>query len=217
MHRNMRMSGQRWARVMRDGNRDGDGGAGGGGQSGSESEGQSGQGESGQQSGPESGSERGFPEGTPIAEMTPEQQTAYWKHQSRRWEGEAKKGLSPAELKTLRDKAAAHDALEEANKTELQKANDRIAELAARNTQHEITRMRQEAARAAGLSAEDAEWITADDADTAKGQAERLAERLKTTGSNGTSFQQGYQGERNQVTSSVASGRELYREKHAKK
>ncbi|MFE5290201.1 hypothetical protein ACFRAQ_35060 [Nocardia sp. NPDC056611] len=52
--------------------------------------------------------EFGFPDETPLAEMTTEQQLAYWKHKSRKHE-DAAKGKSPA--------------------AEVQKLNDRIAEL----------------------------------------------------------------------------------------
>jgi hypothetical protein len=49
---------------------------------------------------PSSTSEKGFPEGTPLAEMTPDQQLAYWKHHARRHEDTVKafKGLTPQQI-----------------------------------------------------------------------------------------------------------------------
>lgn len=59
--------------------------------------------------------DKGFPTDTPVAEMSPDQQAAYWKAQSRKHESRAKAfdGLTPDELASLRDKAGKHDALEQ--------------------------------------------------------------------------------------------------------
>lgn len=66
----------------------------------------------------------GFPTGTPVAEMTAEQQAAYWKHQSRKHEDRAKTfgNLTADELTALREKAARHDALEEELASDAEKA-----------------------------------------------------------------------------------------------
>lgn len=57
--------------------------------------------------------ERGFPAETPVSEMTAPQQAAYWKHQARQHEGRVKAlGVTPDEVKALRDKAARADQLE---------------------------------------------------------------------------------------------------------
>lgn len=58
--------------------------------------------------------ERGFPEGTPLEQMSVEQQAAYWKHHARQWEGRAKAfdGKTPEDLAALEDKASKFDALE---------------------------------------------------------------------------------------------------------
>lgn len=221
MLKRSRMSGQRWARVMRDGNRDGEGGTGGGGQS--DDNGQNG----GQQNGAQQGSQgngqqgsddRGFPDNTPVAEMTPEQQAAYWKHHSRQWESKAK-AISQQELEELRRKAGKLDELEEANKTELEKANDRIAELGVQLAEYQTKEVRLQALTEAGLSLDLLEFITAADVETAKEQATRLKERIGASapGNGAGSFQQGYQGRGTGKGSSVASGRELYQERRNKK
>jgi hypothetical protein len=52
----------------------------------------------------------GFPADTAVAEMTVEQQAAYWKTQSRKHEGVAK---SRADYDSLKEKAQRHDELEQ--------------------------------------------------------------------------------------------------------
>ncbi len=211
MRKNSRFSGARWARVMRDGNRDGDGTSGGGGDAAAASS--DNQGDAGTAG--DAGSDKGFPDNTPVAEMTPPQQVAYWKHQSRKWEGQAKQGPTPAEIQAWKDKAAAHDAAEQANMSELERERAKNAELAAENEKFKLDQMRQAAAKAAGLPVDDAEWITATDPDAAKAQAVRLAERVKTAAAaSGSSFQQGFQGDKGGKASDVESGRELYRQKY---
>lgn len=58
-------------------------------------------------SGDESVGEHGFPVDTPIVEMTPDQQAAYWKHKARKWEDRARDRDDyddmKKELETLRD------------------------------------------------------------------------------------------------------------------
>jgi hypothetical protein len=94
----------------------GDAGAGTGdaGAAGSGAAGQGSTGDTGQQ-------EPDFPPNTPVAEMTDKQAAAYWKHQSRRHETTAK---GRADYDALKAKAAQYDALEQASKTEHERALD---------------------------------------------------------------------------------------------
>lgn len=62
----------------------------------------------------------GYPEGTPIAAMTPEQQAAYWRTYARRHEDASK--AKDAEIAALKPKAEQLAALEEASKSEAEKA-----------------------------------------------------------------------------------------------
>ncbi len=75
-----------------------------------------------------------FPANTPVAEMTAEQQAAYWKHQSRRHESRAKAfgDLSPERLAELREKAARQDELEHELSSEADK-RERAAREAAQS------------------------------------------------------------------------------------
>jgi hypothetical protein len=81
--------------------------------------------------------DKGFPADTPVAEMTAEQQVAYWKSASRKHEGRAKAfdGLTPDELADLRDKASKHDALEH----ELMSDRDRAVADAKKAAESELS------------------------------------------------------------------------------
>lgn len=88
-----------------------------------------------------------------------------------------------ADYETLKDKAAKFDAAEEAGKTELQKANDKAADL-----QQKLDRLQQASDRAAlrdkvaaatKLPTGLAEFLTADDEEGMTAQAKRLLEQVK--------------------------------------
>lgn len=72
--------------------------------------------------------DKGYPENTPVAEMTTEQQAAYWKAQSRKHEA-AFKGRG--DYDALKEKAAAHDALIQTTKTDQERAVDQAKKEAA--------------------------------------------------------------------------------------
>jgi hypothetical protein len=63
--------------------------------------------------------DKGYPENTPLAEMTVEQQAAYWKAQARKHEAEAKRR---GDYDSVKAKAEQFDALEAASRTEHEKA-----------------------------------------------------------------------------------------------
>lgn len=63
--------------------------------------------------------DKGFPANTPLAEMTPEQQAAYWKDKARKHEGTVK---DRADYDALKAKAARLDELERAGETDTDKA-----------------------------------------------------------------------------------------------
>lgn len=66
------------------------------------------------------GQRRGFPEATAWQDMAPQQQVAYWQHQSRRHEQRA--GISAEHLAELRTKAEQLDSLSAASQTDQQRA-----------------------------------------------------------------------------------------------
>ena len=71
-----------------------------GGESGGGSDDSSNSGEQGQQNGDQG---KGFPAETPIAEMTVDQQAAYWKHQARKHESRARSAIPADEYQKLKD------------------------------------------------------------------------------------------------------------------
>lgn len=83
-----------------------------------------------------------------------------------------------ADYKDLKAKAAKLDEIEEANKTELQKANDRIAATERERDTATATALRLRVAAKNGISDEDADlFLTGTDEATLTKQAERLAQR----------------------------------------
>lgn len=74
------------------------------------------------------GENLGFPAETPVKEMTAEQQAAYWKHHSRKWQGRAEGRDDYDDVKAERDRLKAatlsdqEKAVEEAKKTAREEA-----------------------------------------------------------------------------------------------
>lgn len=71
----------------------------------------------------------GFPADTPVAEMTADQQLAYWKHQSRKHERRADERKDYDQLKAAADELA---ALKAASQTEAERALEQAREEARR-------------------------------------------------------------------------------------
>ncbi|MCA0217927.1 MAG: hypothetical protein LCH43_11305 [Actinobacteria bacterium] len=92
----------------------------------------------------------------PPAPDAPESE---WKAYARLWEtrAKAKPDITPAELKQLQDKAKQFDEAEEANKTALQKAEDRAkaaeAKVAERDAADAAAKLVAEVAKAKGVPA----------------------------------------------------------------
>lgn len=97
-----------------------------------------------------------------------------------------------ADYDDLKAKATKFDEFQESQKTDLEKANDRIAALEAENQTHKLSQLRATAAAEAGLPPELAEFITATDAEQAQAQAKRLAERMQPSAPPAADMRQGY-------------------------
>lgn len=80
---------------------------------------------------PQPPADKGFPEGTPLAEMTEPQRTAYWQHYSRQHENTVKayNGLTPQQAKDLQTE---NDALKTAQMSASDKALDTARKEAAK-------------------------------------------------------------------------------------
>ena len=63
--------------------------------------------------------DKGYPDGTPVADMTAQEQAAYWKHHSRTWESRAK---AMGDYDELKAKAAELDKVRAEQMTEQEKA-----------------------------------------------------------------------------------------------
>lgn len=83
------------------------------------------------------------------------------------------------DYKDLQAKAAEFDKLTEAQKSETQKLNDQLTEAQVELQALRVEKVRNAAAREAGLDSDLAEYITAVEPEEALAQAKRLAERLK--------------------------------------
>lgn len=80
--------------------------------------------------------DNGFPAGTPLEQMTPDQQIAYWKHYSRQHEATAK---ARADYDAIKAKADEFDKYQAANATEHEKAVQAAAAQARADALKETT------------------------------------------------------------------------------
>lgn len=80
--------------------------------------------------------DNGFPAGTPLEQMSPEQQIAYWKHYSRQHEATAK---ARADYDVQAEKARKFDEMQAANATEQEKAVQAAAAAARAQALQETT------------------------------------------------------------------------------
>lgn len=184
--------------------------------------------------------DKGYPENTPVVEMTDKQQAAYYKAQARKHEDRNKAiGLTAEQVAELRAKADKHDAMERElmsdNEKKVAEASDAAKAAARAEFLPQIVNARLEAAAAGkGISSEglakalefvDAtKFVAADGSvDTAK-VSEFIDGIAPATGNNGQQpLRRGPspsgQGNRGSSSTgvSVASGRELYQQRHPAK
>jgi hypothetical protein len=180
----------------------------------------------------------GFPANTPLEQMNADQREAYWRHYARKHEDRAKAfgNLTPEQLTELREKAEKHDALELELGTTAEKAAAKAAQEAKDAARGEyqpalITAKLDAAAARAGVSEEDlakavefvdtTKFLAADGTvDTDKVQAfiATITPAKGTPPPPGPSSRgQGHRGTSTPGVGSVAAGRDLYAETHAKK
>ncbi|AKK05233.1 putative DUF4355 family protein (plasmid) [Corynebacterium mustelae] len=109
----------------------------------------------------------------------------HWKAQARKWEKRAKENQSAAEK--LKER-------EDAEKSELQKAEERLAEAVKARTDVESRLARSEIALEFGLSKSDADMFLHGSEEDMRQQAKKLAQLGKSTGSKGSAASDPYQG-----------------------
>lgn len=109
---------------------------------------------------------------TPWDDLGPYEDVKKRLEHARTWEKRAKENADAAKKLT---------EIEEANKTEAQKLQDRLAETEKELSEHRVRDIRARAAREAGLDADMAEFLTATEPETALSQAKALAKRVQPT------------------------------------
>lgn len=99
--------------------------------------------------------DRGYPEKTPVADMTPEQQAAYWQYHARKHEDRLKQiDVTPDELARLRASDAEMQRLAEASRTDMERVEARAAAAEQKLAATEPELLRLQAAIKAALPAE---------------------------------------------------------------
>lgn len=170
----------------------------------------------------------GFPEKTPIADMSAEQQAAYWKHQSRRHEDAAKARADYEAIKAERDqlrsatqtdaeKAVSEARAEERTKAEQETASKYQSRLVAAEVKAALAATHFPADKIAGQVEflDHSKFLTTDgevDADKVKQYADGLAPAGGGTWPDMGGGNRGTTGK----PSGIASGRDLYDERHNK-
>lgn len=106
--------------------------------------------------------ERGYPENTPVADMTVEQQAAYWKAHARKHEDRLKAiDVTPEELARLREADAEMQRLADASRTDMERIEARATAAEQKVAAIEPELLRLQAAVKAALPAEVASKLIA--------------------------------------------------------
>lgn len=99
--------------------------------------------------------DRGYPENTPVADMTAEQQAAYWRTHARKHEDRLKAiDVTPEELTRLREADAEMQKLADASRTDMERVEARALAAEQKAAAMEPELLRLQAAIKAGLPAE---------------------------------------------------------------
>lgn len=173
--------------------------------------------------------ERGYPENTPVAEMTVEQQAAYWRHHARKHEDRLKAiDVTPEELTRLRESDAEMQRLADASRTDMERVEARATAAEQRVAAIEPELLRLQAAVKAALPADVSSKLIAGARRIVGATAEEFeADAADYFGSAPIQFGPSAppvppvldQGARQtgKQSPSVATGRDLWAEKHGNK
>lgn len=152
--------------------------------------------------------------------MTAEEQIAHWKKMSRKHERAAKSAPKPEELEQLRKDAAEMEKIREANKSETEKALSRAEKAEKELVETKARQLRTEVAYAAGLPANLASRLVGSTKEELEADAKELLKLAGnsqgTAGRRAPGLDQGTRGTRDESKASVASGAELYAQRHKK-
>ena len=122
---------------------------------------------------------KGDPEPTDDPEPTPEPQgdTTDWKAEARKWEARAK--ASHAEAKANADAAKRLKEMEDADKSEVQRANEAVAAAEKRANEAEAKALRAEIAAEKGLTLSQAKRLIGSTREELEADADELLEAFK--------------------------------------
>lgn len=170
-----------------------------------------------------------FPVNTPLAEMTPQQQSEYWRHKSRKHEQRAN---SRSDYDDVKKKAEKYDEIEQANKSELEKANEKATGAEQRADTAELSKLKLDVALEKapdGMSPKDvrdwAQRLTGTTREELQSDAEAMFSRIPAStagdgGSNGgrtgPRVPRSGTGGGTPSKGSVAAGREAYEARRGK-
>jgi hypothetical protein len=172
--------------------------------------------------------EHGYPDSTPVADMTPEHQAAYWKHHARKHEAIAKAAPDSAELERLRqaDEELKKRLAADLSETErLQKERDEAAaEAATAKATAEAAQRKAlvlEVAAEKGLTPAQAARLQGSTKEELEADADALTALFTSAGaSGGTGSASRSGGNRGgdvgNGAKTVSAGADLYRQRHAK-
>ncbi|GAA2774045.1 hypothetical protein [Saccharopolyspora taberi] len=118
--------------------------------------------------------------------------------------------------KQLKELTARLQSIEDKDKSELERAQSRLAELEKQYGEERAQRLRLSVATQHSIPAEYVDLLTADDEEALEQQAARVAQLVKASSAPEFARNPGQgAGNGEPVTPSVQSGRDLYRQKHS--
>jgi len=156
-----------------------------------------------------------------TSDMTPEEQAEYWKKQSRKHERAAKSAPTADELKALREAHAELEKIRDSQRTDTEKVTARAEKAEKELGELKPRLLRMEVAYETGLPKELAHRLVGNTKEELEADAKELM-KLSGAGSNGSagkrtgSLDQGTRNTREESKASVASGAELYAQRHRK-
>lgn len=217
------------------GSGDGSGGSGGtgdggdkGGNDGGAGDGGSGAGDKGGDSG--DGGDAGFPKDTPVEQMKPAEQAAYWRHQARKHETRNKEWQTAAGGKTAAEIAAERKELDELRTKNMSDGEKAVAEAVAKGRREAALALApqmfdvalahvKEDRRKVLIESIDMNKVLTDSGTVDAAKVKTIADTLAPAGKEGEGRRRDYGAgdRRTDKTSGIASGRDLARERHGGK
>ncbi|MGH8876782.1 MAG: hypothetical protein ACRD0P_05470 [Stackebrandtia sp.] len=159
---------------------------------------------------PKPESDKGFPEKTPVTEMTPEQQVAYWKDKARKHESRAS---AQSDYEALKQKANEFDKLTEAQKSDLERLQSDADKYKSEAEKLQSQVLKRDVADAKGLPKGWASRLVGDTQAELEADADNLLADLKPATK--PDPDQGARG-KGKPQPTVSSGRDLYAQRKHK-